>query len=333
MSRYTYKPVDELINDIRFGKCNARKMKSWEKTMIRYNINFHAYDESAFKLSCMTGHLKVANWLWKLCIDHNLGAINVHAGKEDAFIYSCENGYLEVAIWLWQLCIDNNLGLINIHADDDYAFMRSCKKGHLEVAKWLWQLCIDHNLGLINIHANNTYAFRKACQNGHLEIAKWLWQLCIDNNLGLINVRACNDDAFKWSYNSSHFGVTKWLATLEPAYKLIIENNLIISFSIMDPIDELLEKQSDINYDKALQCLGITKTVILKEWPTCLICHEVHDKIIKLNCEHCICLENGYKWFKNRKQKCMYCNISFNWSDCSDNRINNNQEELGLIDI
>ena len=79
--------------------------------------------------------------------------INIHAIDEYAFRLSCENGHIEVAKWLIELSQYKNFGLINIHANNEYAFRYSCANGQLEVAKWLIELSHDKTFGLINIHA------------------------------------------------------------------------------------------------------------------------------------------------------------------------------------
>ena len=65
---------------------------------LNQNINIHANNEFAFKLSCEDRHIKVVKWLWSL--SHN---IDIHANNEYAFRWSCNNSNLEVAKWLIKL--------------------------------------------------------------------------------------------------------------------------------------------------------------------------------------------------------------------------------------
>jgi hypothetical protein len=53
------------------------------------NINIHAWNDEAFRMSCCFGQLEVAKWLWK--INQN---INIHAEDEEVFRLSCEKGHL-----------------------------------------------------------------------------------------------------------------------------------------------------------------------------------------------------------------------------------------------
>ncbi len=53
------------------------------------NVDIHANNEYAFRLSCFRGHLEVAKWLWSL--NQN---IDIHVLNEYAFCDSCSNGHL-----------------------------------------------------------------------------------------------------------------------------------------------------------------------------------------------------------------------------------------------
>jgi len=130
-----------------------------EKAKIMHSqgeIDIHAQDDRAFRWSCVSGQLEVAQWL------HSRGA-NIHAKDNFAFRWSCEHGQLGVARWL-------HLQGANIHAEDDYAFRWSCLNGHLGVARWL-------HLWGADIHAEDNFAFKWSCENGHLEVAQWLCEI------------------------------------------------------------------------------------------------------------------------------------------------------------
>jgi len=84
----------------------------------------------------------------------------------------------------------------------------------------------------------------------------------------------------------------------------------------------ILENLTDEKYKDASVKLNITKSEEIKESKKCMICHEEHNKILKLECGHYLCLENSYGWFKNKTKRCMYCNKSFEWTDCTAYELN-----------
>jgi len=102
----------------------------------KYNdINIHAHDEYAFRLSCKYGHLETSQWLIELSKQSQFGLINIHADNECAFRWSCHNGHLETSQWLIEVIKQSEFGFVNIHVDNEYAFLWSCYNGHLETSR------------------------------------------------------------------------------------------------------------------------------------------------------------------------------------------------------
>ena len=113
----------------------------------------------------------------------------------------------------------------------EFTFRHACRNGYLDVAKWLY------SLGNVYIDVFNDYAFRHACKNGHLKVARWLF------SLGTINIHAKKDSAFKLSCENEHLDVVKWLASICKMYSINIQNNKIIKWKILNPIDIYLENK------------------------------------------------------------------------------------------
>ena len=82
---------------------------------VGYNINIH-------EVSCLSGKLKVAKWLYF-----------------DVFASFCENGTLEAVHYL------QSLGNVDIHANDDLAFRSSCGGSEYHGAK-LCELCNGYTI-------------------------------------------------------------------------------------------------------------------------------------------------------------------------------------------
>ncbi len=93
-----HKYADYLENQDSLNKSGHLEVAKWLWSLDQ-NINIHAWDEWAFRLSCSRGYLEVAKWLWSL--DQN---INIYANNDFIFRFSCEYGYLEEAKWLCTIC-------------------------------------------------------------------------------------------------------------------------------------------------------------------------------------------------------------------------------------
>lgn len=177
---------------------NINKLK--EYYLNNPTIDIHHNNEEMFGLSCAYGNLNVAEWLFQLSQNKEIGLINIHAENEGVFYVACQNGHLEIAKWLWKLSHDKNIGSINIHNYNEYPFTASCKRGHLEVAKWLWKLSQDENVGIINIHTDDDRVFIESFYSDRVEVLKWLWKLSnITENKKPYDIHASNDFMFRTS--------------------------------------------------------------------------------------------------------------------------------------
>jgi hypothetical protein len=227
-------------------------------------------------LSCITGHLHIATWIYSL-------GINITSNTTDPlFIMVCMRGYFEIAKWL------RSIGA-NIHNDNSSAFVQSCTHGHIKIAKWLFLLGAD-------IHADNDTAFTNSCKYGKLEVAKWLYSHNPD-------IYANNHSAFKESCDNGHLEVAKWLCSIEPKYKIldrqINEGNIKILYEIINPLKELYEAR---RYDQIIDALELQRNDM------CIICYDTKQYMVRTKCTHILCLDCMYYLvYVNNHTLCPYC--------------------------
>lgn len=123
---------------------------------------------TSFTDLCQQGKLKEAQQLFAE------GEVHLWEGNYYAFRIACGSGHLAVAQWLWRVSCDGDR--INYRTENDAAFRWACEAGHLDVAQWLWDLGRATG-NPVNHHARRYDAFIGACRNGHLRVAQWLWGL------------------------------------------------------------------------------------------------------------------------------------------------------------
>ena len=233
-----------------------------------------------FIANCVNGNLNRAKMLY------SLGNINIHMDNEYAFRKSCQSGYLDVAKWLY------SLGNINIHIDDEFAFRWSCENGHLDVAQWLY------SLGNINIHIDDEYAFRWSCFYGHLDVAKWLY------SLGNINIHKNDEHAFCYACRLGNVEIAKWLASINNMYFIVIEDNEIIEWKILNTIDIYVENKE---FTKIITFLNIKKEQHNLTNIECPICYDkTPDLTVKTICGHIFCIK-CILIVKNLNSTCPVC--------------------------
>jgi len=189
-------------------------IKVWKKnqniiTIILLNGCFNM--DVVLKDACLIGHSDLVIWLL-----NNFPNLNIIR----SFINVCCGGQLYIAKLLLDKKPDINISICN-----EIAFRFACGNGHLEVSKWLLEIKPD-----INISACNEWAFCDACDNGHLEVVKWLYEI-----KPTIMISASYKSAFSKACRNGHLEVAKWLQRLKPdKYKLVIENNKIINYNIIN---------------------------------------------------------------------------------------------------
>ena len=171
-------------------------------------------------------------------------------------------------------------------------FLIACENGHFYDAEWLY------SLGNIDIHAKNEYAFRKSCQNGHLDVAKWLYFL------GNIYIHANNDEAFRSSCKNKHIEVAIWLASICDEYFVVVDNNRIMEWKILDIIELYIKNKEFI---KIIPIINIKKEQHNPLNIKCPVCYDKTLKLtIKIKCEHIFCIA-CINTIKNQNGSCPLC--------------------------
>ncbi len=182
------------------------KLHHYNKTHV---CEFASKNESLFINSCQTNNILISQYLIK-----KYPNINIHADNDHAFKLSCANGHLNMARWLLWQSQQNGFTLVNIHAENDFAFRWSCRNGHLMVAQWLLWQSQQPGFTLVDIHYYHDSAFRWSCGNGHLLVTQWLLWQSQQQGFTLVDIHALNDFAFNMSRNNGHLLVTQWLNSL-----------------------------------------------------------------------------------------------------------------------
>ena len=123
-----------------------------DESLIRkalYNIQNIDILTNTFYLSCINGHLHIANWLYSLgCqITDNL------------FILTCACGQLNIAKWLYKY------SNIDVNSYNNSSFEYSCINGHDDVAEWLL------TKGTFNT-CKNTSLYNQICKKGYIKVSR-----------------------------------------------------------------------------------------------------------------------------------------------------------------
>ena len=164
--------------------------------------------------------------------------------------------------------------------DDDFrrcvTFYNACIHGRLEMAKLLY------SLGGLDIHLGNDMVFRYTCRNGHLEVAKWLY------SLGNIDIQAYDEYAFRHACRNGHTDIARWLVSIFDEYFVVIQNNKIIEWKILNPIDVYIKNKE---FTKIIPIINIKKEQHNPLNIECPVCYDKTPKLtIKIECGHIFCI-------------------------------------------
>lgn len=212
-------------------------------------INFHSRNDSPFKDCLRNGHLSCAKWFNNLCNEIDVPLL-WSCFKPSVFINICIEGTLECAQWFLQTATDRGM-YINLNYNDDWAFRRTFAAGRLDTARWLLTLVTGkHGRYRININANHDEAFRLACHGGYYESVRWLWNYSIETYSPINLSWGCDGYGYKDNLHDAfdsvcrmsklnncntkpgHIKLVRWLMTLNKNYKAVIENDIVVSWSV-----------------------------------------------------------------------------------------------------
>jgi hypothetical protein len=271
------------------------------------------------------------------------------------FFSSIIAGNLEKVVEIWNLVQNIKYIDMDIHIFNDYAFKLCCYYDHIEIAKWLWDISLSINSS-INLLSNNNSIyidsgdknmedlfleilldnnshilisnneiFLYSCSYGNIEIAKWLWQIHIDLN-SPIDIHANKDKIFYWTCHYEQVEVAKWLCELCDEYHVVIEDNKIIDYKIINIYDKILKYAQN---DDLEQLNKIFKNKIIQPdiKKMCVICKQEEEKyIVNLKCninskeyDHYYCLNCFCNWYRNNEKKCLCCFCDFDLKNISIN--------------
>lgn len=126
-------------------------------------IDITEEDNIIFRFTCESGHLKIAQWLYKV-----EPGIDIHAKNDFAFRFACTLGHLELAKWL--IVVDPQL---DFTAKDEYALTESLVYGHLLTGQWVYSLRAEPQRLLVH----NMYILKFGCEEGSLDVVKWICEI------------------------------------------------------------------------------------------------------------------------------------------------------------
>jgi hypothetical protein len=165
------------------------------------NVKHNICNDNAFRMSCINGHLEIAQWLYSLG--------NVRIDKNNTIVHVCNANHLKVAKWLVSLKkfdIDNNKIVL---------FKNCISNGCLKTAKWLYSLGginINHNQNAID----GNFFLRNACYKGNLAVAKWVYSVGSENMIVSNNIftGACYNHKRSRGNKQRYLKLIKWLLTI-----------------------------------------------------------------------------------------------------------------------
>jgi hypothetical protein len=127
--------------------------------------------------------------------------------------------------------------------DYKYIFFHASRFGHLEILKWIskvYPIILDPDpdpdsyFQFACVSKNYEKYFINACGLGHFEVAKWIFELVKNHDHCKINISANDDIAILRAFQGSHLDIVKFLAEINPKYKLIIQDDKIIDYKIIE---------------------------------------------------------------------------------------------------
>ena len=139
---------------------------------------------SAIITCCKYGHLKLAKWVYKSCLDVTTDKVAIKRIFKRSFYYACRNGHVNIGSWIIKLNVINIKSSVRIGMIRHIYFSVCCDYGQLEMAKWFyssWETRY-YGYGSVDIHRKTDEALRCAIRSyvvgrGDANLLPWLLSL------------------------------------------------------------------------------------------------------------------------------------------------------------
>lgn len=215
-------------------------------------------------------------------------------------LYHMENFLIEYGTTTFTAFLANNF---------KSTFVKKCREGSLGETQIF---IVAHNMigryfniGLLCDHCFGT-AIAESATNNHIEVLDLLLKnFNLGDNLDLAKKLITHVSRL------GHYDIFKLL--IEKTNMKIVDAEFYETHNIqIGMVDALRYVKED--YNKAVSILGIT-SINEECTENCMICHDPHDNILKLECGHFVCLESMCSYYQqnlSEEMKCFICRHKIN---------------------
>lgn len=166
--------------------------------------------------------------------------------------------------------------------------------------------------------------FEIALTNQAMLTVQFLYSKCSN-----VNLSSFENKLFLTCCKTNKLESCIFLKKVCPWYALIIRNKKIVYYDC-NLLEYILEQIDLDNYFDLLKILKIKHNESNIDYE-CIICKDTHTNILKLNCNHHVCLKSLCDFFVQNPQKsmqCCYCKTSIKFEECENYLNNLNIDEI-----